>query len=58
MKLNNKFPDLKEDFFKAVLFTNSLRVKSPLKLSESYFNYFIQNKGKFINNPLYGIKIQ
>ena len=26
-EINKKFPDLKEDFFKAVLFTNSLRVK-------------------------------
>ena len=55
-EINKKFPDLKEDFFKAVLFTNSLRVKSPLKLSESYFNYFIQNKGKFINNPCTELK--
>ena len=55
-EINKSFPDLKEDFFKAVLFTNSLRVKSPLKLSESYFNYFIQNKGKFINNPCTELK--
>ena len=55
-EINKKFPDLKEDFFKAVLFTNSLRVKSPLKLSESYFNYFIQNKGKFINHPCTELK--
>ena len=55
-EINKSFPDLKEDFFKAVLFTNSLRVKSPLKLSERYFNYFIQNKGKFINNPCTELK--
>lgn len=55
-EINKKFPDLKEYFFKAVLFTNSLRVKSPLKLSESYFNYFIQNKGKFINNTCTELK--
>ena len=55
-EINKSFPDLKEDFFKAVLFTNSLRVKSPLKLSESYFNYFTQNKGKFINNPCTKLK--
>ena len=51
-----RFPDLKEIFFKGILFTNSLRVKSPLKLSQSYFNYFIKNGGKFINQPCEDLK--
>jgi len=47
--ISNLYPDLKEKFFKGISFRNSLRVKSPLKLSQSYFNFFLQNDGQFIN---------
>ena len=47
-KIEKQFPDLEVKFFKGILFENSLRVKSPLKLSKKYFNYFIKSGGKFV----------
>ncbi len=47
-QIEKQFPDLEVKFFKAILFKNSVRVKSPLKLSKKYFNYFIKSGGKFV----------
>ena len=47
-QIEKKFPDLEVKFFKGILFKNSIRVKSPLKLSKKYFNYFIKSGGKFV----------
>ena len=48
MQIEKQFPDLEVKFFKGILFKNSIRVKSPLKLSKKYFNYFIESGGKFV----------
>ena len=48
MQIEKQFPDLEVKFFKGILFKNSIRVKSPLKLSKKYFNYFIKSGGKFV----------
>ena len=45
-----KFPQLKLKFAKGVLFKNSIRVNSPLKLSKNYFDYFLRKKGCYIND--------
>ena len=47
-EIEKQFPDLEVKFFKGILFKNSIRVKSPLKLSKKYFNYFIKSGGKFV----------
>ncbi|MDC3140407.1 FAD-binding oxidoreductase [Alphaproteobacteria bacterium] len=47
-QIEKQFPDLEVKFFKGILFKNSIRVKSPLKLSKKYFNYFIMSGGKFV----------
>ena len=47
-QIEKQFPDLEVKFFKGILFKNSIRVKSPLKLSKKYFNYFINSGGKFV----------
>ena len=47
-QIEKQFPDLEVKFFKGILFKNSIRVKSPLKLSKKYFNYFIKSGGKFV----------
>ena len=47
-QIEKQFPDLQVKFFKGILFKNSIRVKSPLKLSKKYFNYFIDSGGKFV----------
>ncbi len=47
-QIEKQFPDLEVKFFKGILFKNSIRVKSPLKLSKKYFNYFIESGGKFV----------
>ena len=47
-QIEKQFPDLEVKFFKGILFKNSIRVKSPLKLSKKYFNYFIKCGGKFV----------
>ena len=48
MQIEKQFPDLEVKFFKGILFKNSIRVKSPLKLSKKYFDYFIKSGGKFV----------
>ena len=48
MQIEKQFPDLEVKFFKGILFKNSIRVKSPLKLSKKYFNYFLESGGKFV----------
>ena len=47
-EIEKQFPDLEVKFFKGILFKNSIRVKSPLKLSKKYFDYFIKSGGKFV----------
>ena len=47
-QIEKQFPDLEVKFFKGILFKNSIRVKSPLKLSKKYFDYFIKSGGKFV----------
>ena len=47
-QIEKQFPDLEVKFFKGILFKNSIRVKSPFKLSKKYFNYFIKSGGKFV----------
>ena len=47
-EIEKQFPDLEVKFFKGILFKNSIRVKSPLKLSKKYFNYFLESGGKFV----------
>ena len=47
-QIEKQFPDLEVKFFKGILFKNSIRVKSPLKLSKKYFNYFLESGGKFV----------
>ncbi len=47
-QIEKQFPDLEVKFFKGILFKNSIRVKSPLKLSKKYFNYFIESGGKLV----------
>ena len=47
-QIEKQFPDLEVKFFKGILFKNSIRVKSPLKLSKKYFNHFIKSGGKFV----------
>ena len=49
-QVEKQFPDLEVKFFKGILFKNSIRVKSPLKLSKKYFNYFIESGGKFVQD--------
>ena len=49
-QIEKQFPDLEVKFFKGILFKNSIRVKSPLKLSKKYFNYFIESGGKFVQD--------
>ena len=55
-QIKKQFPDLEENFFKGVLFKNSLRVKSPLTLSKKYFNYFVNSGGRFIKKECKGLK--
>lgn len=43
-------PELQVKFAKGVLFKNSIRVNSPLKLSKKYFDYFLKKGGKYIND--------
>ena len=47
-QIEKQFPDLEVKFFKGILFKNSIRVKSPLKLSKKFFNYFLESGGKFV----------
>ena len=56
-QIRKKYPDLKEFFFKGIVFTNSFRIKSPQKLSDSYFDYFKKINGKFINESCENLKL-
>ena len=55
-QIEKQFPDLEVKFFKGILFKNSIRVKSPLKLSKKYFNYFIKSGGKFVQESCKDLK--
>ena len=55
-QIKKQFPDLKEIFFKGVLFKNSLRVKSPLTLSKKYFDYFRKSGGRFVQEKCKDLK--
>ena len=55
-QIKKQFPDLKENFFKGVLFKNSLRVKSPLTLSKKYFDYFRKSGGRFVQEKCKDLK--
>ena len=55
-QIKKQFPDLKENFFKGVLFKNSLRVKSPLRLSKKYFDYFRKSGGRFVQEKCKDLK--
>ena len=55
-QIKKQFPDLKENFFKGVLFKNSLRVKSPLILSKKYFDYFRKSGGRFVQEKCKDLK--
>ena len=55
-QIKKQFPDLEENFFKGVLFKNSLRVKSPLTLSKKYFDYFRKSGGRFVQEKCKDLK--
>ena len=61
-QIKDKFPELKVNFAKGILFKNSIRVNSPLKLSKKYFDYFLKKGGVYIkdscNSLLYNNKWQ
>ncbi len=55
-QIKKQFPDLEVKFFKGILFKNSIRVKSPLKLSKKYFDYYIKSGGKFVQESCKDLK--
>ena len=61
-QIKDKFPELKVNFARGILFKNSIRVNSPLKLSKKYFDYFLKIGGTYIkdscNSLLYNNKWQ
>ena len=61
-QIKDKFPELKVNFARGILFKNSIRVNSPLKLSKKYFDYFLKKGGVYIkdscNSLLYNNKWQ
>ena len=61
-QIKDKFPELKVNFARGILFKNSIRVDSPLKLSKKYFDYFLKIGGTYIkdscNSLLYNNKWQ
>ena len=61
-QIKDKFPELKVNFARGILFKNSIRVNSPLKLSKKYFDYFLKIGGVYIkdscNSLLYNNKWQ
>ncbi len=46
-EIKKQFPDLQIEYYKGVLFKNSLRVKSPIELSKKYFKNFLKSGGNF-----------
>ena len=55
-EIKKQFPDLQFEYYKGVLFKNSLRVKSPIELSKNYFENFIESGGNFYNEICKDIK--
>ena len=55
-QIKKQFPDLQIEYYKGVLFKNSLRVKSPIELSKNYFKYFIKSGGNFYKEICKDIK--
>jgi D-amino-acid dehydrogenase len=55
-EIKKQFPDLQVEYYKGVLFKNSLRVKSPLELSKNYFKHFIKSGGSFYKEICKDIK--
>ena len=49
-QIKDKFPELKVNFARGILFKNSIRVNSPLKLSKKYFDYFLKKGGVYIKD--------
>ena len=56
VEIKKQFPDLQIEYYKGVLFKNSLRVKSPIELSNNYFKYFIKSGGNFYKEICKDIK--
>jgi D-amino-acid dehydrogenase len=54
-EIKKNFPELREQFYKGVLFKNSIRIKSPQALSKKYFDYFLKQGGEFINSACLGL---
>ena len=44
------------EYYKGILFKNSLRVKSPIELSKNYFKHFIKSGGSFYKEICKDIK--
>ncbi len=55
-EIKKLFPDLQFKYYKGVLFKNSLRVKSPIELSRTYFKNFIKSGGNFYKEICKDIK--
>ena len=55
-EIKKQFPDLQIEYYKGVLFKNSLRVKSPIELSKNYFKNFIKFGGNFYKEICKDIK--
>ena len=55
-EIKKQFPDLQIEYYKGVLFKNSLRVKSPIELSKNYFKNFIKSGGNFYKEICKDIK--
>ena len=56
VQIKKQFPDLQIEYYKGILFKNSLRVKSPIELSNNYFKYFIKSGGNFYKEICKDIK--
>ncbi|MDC1086927.1 FAD-binding oxidoreductase [Alphaproteobacteria bacterium] len=54
-EIKKNFPELKEKFYKGVLFNNSIRIKSPQALSKKYFDYFLKKGGEFNNSTCFDL---
>ncbi len=55
-EIKKQFPDLQIEYYKGVLFKNSLRIKSPIELSKNYFKNFIKSGGSFCKEICKDIK--
>ena len=54
-QIKDKFPELKVNFARGILFKNSIRVDSPLKLSKKYFDYFLKIGGGYIKDSCHSL---